>query len=63
MYDDSLWVDKPEPLLDYILSCHGNQSELLYPRQREFKQFLEEKIQRDGGISISKEAGIFICRK
>ena len=41
----------------------GNQSELLYPRQREFKQFLEEKIQRDGGISISKEAGIFICRK
>ena len=63
MYEDSLRVDKPEPLLDYILSCHGNQSELLYPRQREFKKFLEEKIRRDGGISITKEAGIFICRK
>ena len=26
--------------LDYILSCHGNQNEYLYPRQREFKEFL-----------------------
>ena len=63
VYEDRLWVDKPEPLLDYILSCHGNQSEYLYPRQQEFKDFLEKKIQKHGGISISKEAGIFVCRK
>ena len=49
--------------LDYILSCHGNQNEYLYPRQREFKEFLEKKIQKHGGIAITKEAGVFICRK
>ena len=63
IYEDSLWVDRPEPLLDYILSCHGNQNEYLYPRQREFKEFLEKKIQKHGGIEITKEAGVFICRK
>ena len=63
IYEDSLWVDRPEPLLDYILSCHGNQNEYLYPRQREFKEFLEKKIQKHGGIAITKEAGVFICRK
>lgn len=63
IYEDSLWVDRPEPLLDYILSCHGNQNEYLYPRQREFKEFLEKKIQKHGGIVITKEAGVFICRK
>ena len=63
IYEDSLWVDRPEPLLGYILSCHGNQNEYLYPRQREFKEFLEKKIQKHGGIAITKEAGVFICRK
>lgn len=63
MYEDGLCVDKPEPLLDYILSCHGNQNELLYPRRQEFKSFLEEKIRKNGKIAITKEAGIFICRK
>lgn len=63
MYEDRLWVDKAEPLLDYILSCHGNQSELLYPRRQEFKDFLCHKIDQKGGISITKEAGMFVCRK
>lgn len=63
MYEDGLWVDNPEPLLDYILSCHGNQVELLHHRRQEFKVFLEEKIKKKGGIAITKEAGIFICRK
>ncbi|MDY2937389.1 MAG: MerR family transcriptional regulator [Fusicatenibacter sp.] len=63
LYKDRLLVDRSEPLLDYILSCHGNQNEYLYPRQQEFREFLEEKIQKNRGISITKEAGVFICRK
>ena len=62
-YKDSLLVPDAEPLISYILSCHGNQNEYLYPRQREFKEFLEKKIQKHGGIAITKEAGVFICRK
>ena len=42
MYDDYLLVDEAEPLLDYILSCHGNQSEILSQRQLEFKEFLQK---------------------
>lgn len=63
MYDDYLLVDEAEPLLDYILSCHGNQSEILNQRQLEFKKFLQKKMKEHGGIRITKMAGIFICRK
>ncbi len=62
MYEDYLLVDEAEPLLDYILSCHGNQSEILSQRQREFKAFLQRKIEEKGGIRITKEAGVFVCR-
>ena len=61
MYDDYLLVDEAEPLLDYILSCHGNQSEILSQRQLEFKQFLQKKIREKGGIRITKMAGVFLC--
>ncbi len=63
LYEDYLLVDEPEPLLDYILSCHGNQSEILSQRQLEFKRFLQKKIQEKGGIRITKMAGIFVCRQ
>lgn len=62
MYEDYLLVDEAEPLLDYILSCHGNQSEILSQRQLEFKAFLQRKIEEKGGIRITKEAGLFRCR-
>ena len=63
MYEDYLLVDEAEPLLDYILSCHGNQSEILNQRQLEFKTFLQKKIEEHGAIKITKMAGMFVCRK
>ena len=63
LYDDYLTVDEAEPLLDYILSCHGNQSEILSQRQLDFKSFLQKKMREHGCIHITKMAGIFICRK
>ena len=63
MYEDYLLVDEAEPLLDYILSCHGNQSEILNQRQLEFKAFLQKKIEEHGAIKITKMAGMFVCRK
>lgn len=62
IYDDQLVVDEAEPLLDYILSCHGNQSEILSQRQLEFKRFLRKKIREKGGLTITKMAGVFVCR-
>ncbi len=62
LYDDELLVDEAEPLLDYILSCHGNQGEYLNQRKAEFRDFLQRKIGEKGGIRITKMAGIFVCR-
>ena len=61
IYEDSLWVDRPEPLLDYILSCHGNQNQYLLDRYKDFRSFVSRKT-RDG-FFITKDAGIFFCEK
>lgn len=61
LYDDCLIVDKSKPIIDYIMSCHGNQNELLGPKLGEFKDYLDNIIKENGYIKITKEAGIFIC--
>ncbi len=61
LYEDKLIIDEVEPLLQYILSCHGNQSEFLSNRQLEFKEFLQDKMNEKGFIEIRKQAGLFIC--
>lgn len=58
-YEDKLIVDQAEPIVDYVLSCHGNQRELLDGRTQEFKQFIQEKLKKQGAITITKSAGIF----
>lgn len=62
-YPDWLEVTEPEPLLDYILSCHGNQRDYLMPGYKEFQKFLQQKIRQNGAIHITKQAGVFVCRK
>lgn len=61
LYDDYLLVDKTEPLIEYILSCHGNQNEYLLDKYSDFKAFVTSKI--GTGFKITKESGIFICTK
>ena len=58
-YKDSIELDRPEPLIEYILSCHGNQNQLLLDRYTEFRAFVERKTSRT--FHITKDAGIFIC--
>lgn len=61
-YQDELLVDQPEPLISYILSCHGNQHEYLNHRYLEFKEFVRKKIATEKIMRITKSAGIFICK-
>ncbi len=61
-YPDALEVTDVDPLLDYIMSCHGNQREYLMPQYQKFRRFLEKKLEK-GSIHISKQPGIFIARK
>lgn len=59
IYKDSLIVDKSEPLIEYIMSCHGNQNQYLLDRYTAFKSFVNEKLKKP--MHITKDAGIFIC--
>lgn len=61
-YKDELLVDQPQPLISYILSCHGNQHEYLGKRYPEFKEFVRKRMEAEGRIRITKDAGIFLCR-
>ncbi|MDD6072387.1 MAG: methyltransferase domain-containing protein [Clostridiales bacterium] len=59
-YEDSLLVTKAEDLIEYILSCHGNQNQYILERYKDFRTFVERKTQK--GFSITKEAGVFLCK-
>lgn len=60
-YDDSLYVTDYEPVVEYVLSCHGNQNRLIVDRYKEFVAFIKEKT--DKGLKITKDAGVFIAKK
>lgn len=59
VFDDALLVDKAEPLLEYIMSCHGNQNRFIVDRYKDFKSYIEKKVQRGKGFRITKESGYF----
>ena len=58
-YEDAIEISESEPLIDYIVSCHGNQNRILIDHYREFRDYVSEKVR--GGFHITKDAGIFIC--
>ena len=60
-YDDCLKVDKAEPLVEYILSCHGNQNQYLLDRYSDFKAFIQKKLRKT--LTITKDAGLVYCVK
>ena len=59
-YEDAIEVNEAEPLIAYIISCHGNQNHILLDHYREFREFVEEKTKN--GFHITKDAGIFITK-
>lgn len=59
-YEDSIRLNQPEPLIEYILSCHGNQNQILLDRYKDFRQFVEKRTAK--GFHITKDAGVFLCR-
>lgn len=62
-YEDALLINEAQPLIDYILSCHGNQNEFLANRLKEFKVYIESLIKQSNGIKITKDSGLFVCTK
>ena len=60
-YPDSLEITESKPLIDYIMSCHGNQNEILGPRLNEFKEYIETILNKNDKIVVTKQAGLFVC--
>ena len=60
VYKDYLDIDDAKAIVDYILSCHGNQ-EILLEHYEEFFEFVESRIKQEGSIRITKEACLFVC--
>ena len=61
-YTDTLVIDQAKPVVDYIVSCHGNQNEILSGRLHEFYEFVRTKIENQGSITATKEACLFIAQ-
>lgn len=59
-YEDELLIDKPEPLIAYILSCHGNQNRFIVDDYPEFYAYV--KRQTDKGYKITKDSGVFVVK-
>ena len=60
-YKDELIVTDAEPLISYILSCHGNQNQYLPDRYKDFRSHVKKKTEQ--GFHITKDAGVFLCEK
>ena len=60
-YEDSLNVTEADPLISYILSCHGNQNQYIVDRYNDFRNFVRKRTA--GGFHVTKDAGIFLLRK
>ena len=58
-YEDELRITDPQPLIEYILSCHGNQNQYLVNRYKEFQSFVKEQVGNE--FYVTKDAGIFVC--
>ena len=56
-YEDYLEVDQADPLMEYILSCHGNQNEYILSKYQEFS--LSSREQKHLSISLKKPEYLF----
>ncbi len=58
-FEDNLTVTKPEPLIAYIMSCHGNQNRFIVDKYHEFYSFVKKRT--DKGFVVNKDAGVLLA--
>lgn len=60
-YRDSLLVTDAQPLISYILSCHGNQNQFILEHYKEFQNYVKKQMGTEG-FFITKESGVFVMK-
>lgn len=66
VYEDSLHITEAKPLADYVMSMEGhiNVHEIMTEsRIKDFHEYLNDIILREGSIDIPKASGMFIAKK
>lgn len=64
LFEDQLIVDEAQPIIDYMISTPMNAKEILTgARLKQFKAFLQRKLDREERITVSKELGCFRSQK
>ncbi len=53
-------MTQAEPLIEYVLSCHGNQNQYILEKYNKFRKYVEGQIRN--GYTITKDAGILVYR-
>ena len=61
-YEDGLLVTDPDPLISYVMSCHGNQNQFILDRYPEFRAYVKRQV-GEKGFAITKDCGLFYCEK
>ncbi len=59
VYEDSLLVTEPDPLVDYVASMMHVGAEFEGERLEEFKRFVRRELETNGPLTVRKAQGIF----
>jgi ubiquinone/menaquinone biosynthesis C-methylase UbiE len=65
-YDDLLVITEIEPVINYFLSLNGiSEGKVMLKEENvaEFRQCLTKKMEAEGKILVTRDTGMFICRK
>ena len=62
-YIDSLEITETEPIVDYVLSFSSIKGNIDRDSLEGFKDYLDDVLDKDGVIKISKDTGMFIAKK
>lgn len=61
LYHSDLWVTEGQALVNYAFSMWDVEDDITNQRAAEMLAFFNHKIDRDGGIKIRKETGVFLA--
>lgn len=63
IYPGDLWVTEAQPLVDFAYSTPQVQELIPISQKEPMRDFFQARIDRDGGVRIRKETGLFLARQ
>jgi len=62
-YPDYLEITDAEPVIDYFISFTRNKSVLSQDKLEKLRSHINEIIEDEGSMKVTKETGLFIARE